>query len=309
MMDIFKKLFWKILFRINGFTYYPIGGGGGDDDEPQAAPFVLPGFAQGLPEEQLALIRSQIGKTVAAPGEFDIASQSLQGLLGISPDQFQFPLEAINQALDAQQAQQLQRFEENVNPLLAQRGQLDSTTRENQLGRFLSDQGTSRLGTTADLLTQQAQQNFQLAQFLPQFQSQIAGQLGGLGGQRVALDQFNFQIPQQQANALGGVFNQGIDLGQRRINQSNLQFQADLQARLAQQQQQSQLFQSLGSLGFSGITGGASGASGLLGKDVGFGGGFLQGVQGTSGQTQFLNQVKKLGLGNFSRNINLSSLN
>jgi len=39
------------------------------------------------------------------------------------------------------------------------------------------------------------------------------------------------------------------------------------------------------------------------------GSGILQGIQGTAGQTQFLNQVKKLGLGNFSRGINLSSLN
>ena len=87
---------------------------------PSAPAFQLPGFAQGLPEEQLALIRAQVGKQVAIPQEFEIASETLQGLLGTQPDQFQFPLEAIQEALDAPQAQQLQRFEEKVNTLLAQ---------------------------------------------------------------------------------------------------------------------------------------------------------------------------------------------
>src|SRR3990167_1213821 len=286
-----KNLFWKFIFFIHGFKFYPYGGGDGDD-KPEAPAFQLPSYAQGLPEEQLALIRARIGKTAGTPQEFDIASQALQGLLGTQASQFQFPREAIQQALDAQQAQELQRYQQQVNPLLAQRGQFDSSTRENLLTDFLGYQSTARLGTTADLLTQEAQQNLQLQQFIPQFQSGIAGQLAGLGGQRSALDQFNLTLPfQTTIPGLGNVYNQGLALGDRDIAQQNLQFQADLQDYQQKQAQQSQLFSQLGQLGAAGLTGGLSG---LAPGGAGFFGGTLQGLQGTAGTAQLLSQFPGL---------------
>ena len=268
---------------------------------PSAPAYQMPSYAQGLPEEQLALIRSASGKTAAMPQEYDIASQSLQGLLGTSPDQFQFPMQDIQQALAAQQGIQYQDYLNQIRPIMAAQGQLDSSGYTNRISDFLKGQQSQTYGTTADLLTQQAMQNLHLGQWLPHFQSGIAGQLAGLGGQRSALDQFNLTLPfQTTIPALGGVYGQGMQLGDRNTQQANMQYQAQLQDYMQKQQQQSQMFQQLGQLGMSGLTGGLSGAAGMLGGAkgmAGFGGGFMQGLQGTAGTASLLNQFPGLGMG------------
>ena len=156
-------------------------------ERPSVPQFQLPEYARGLPNETLALIRSQVGKQSAIPEEFDLSSQLLQQLAGTSADQFQFPVQDIQNALASQQAIQLEDFQKQIRPLLAAQGQLDSSAHTNLLSDFLQGQQSQALGTTADVLTQQALNNLQLQQFIPQFQSGIAGQLAGVGGQRAVI--------------------------------------------------------------------------------------------------------------------------
>lgn len=263
---------------------------------PSAPAYQIPGWASGLPEEQLALIRAQVGKEAPVPGEFDIASQALQGLLGTQAEQFQLPIQQIQDALSAQQGIQYQDYLDQIRPIMAAQGQLDSSSYTNRISDFLQGQQAQSYGTTADLLTQQALQNLDLQKWIPQFQSGIAGQLAGLGGQRSALDQFNLTLPfQTTIPALGNVYEQGLSLGDRNTQQANMQYQSDLQSYMQKEQQKAQLYQSLGQLGMAGLTGGLSGAAGLLGTGTGFGGGFLQGLSGTAPSSMLLNKFQELG--------------
>lgn len=297
-----KYLFLKCQFsepRCKAFK----GGGilkcncGKSGKAPSAPQYQMPSWAAGLPEEQLALIRSQIGKQASIPGEFDIASQALQGLLGTQAEQFQLPIQQIQDALAAQQGIQYQDYLKEIRPIMAAQGQLDSSGYTNRISDFLQGQQAQSYGTNADLLTQQALQNLQLQQWVPQFQSGIAGQLAGLGGQRSALDQFNLTLPfQTTIPALGNIYGQGLQFGDRNTQQANMQYQAQLQDYLQKQQQQSQMYQQLGQLGMAGLTGGLSGAAGLLGgaKGMGsFGSGFLEGLMGTAPSTRFMTQWNK----------------
>jgi len=328
------------------------------NEKPSVPEYQLPAWAEGLPSETLDIIRQSVGAQAATPPEFDIASQSLQGLLGTQltpqtvgipedyatarqgftglagyqPDQFAFPMDEIQQALAAQQAIQMEQYQKQIRPMLAQQGQLDSSYHTNLLGDYLQGQQAQTYGTTADLLTQQAQQNAQIQQWLPQFQSgvygslanlgtqqsgidqynaamqnqfaqynpqfqsQIAGQLAGLGGQRSALDQFNLQLPfQTTIPAFQQQYGQGLQEGGARTQQANLGYQADLQAYQQQQQQMQGLIGSGVGLGVGALTGGLSGAQGLFGtnpsgKDIGFGGGALLGLQGINPQSYGLSQ-------------------
>lgn len=140
-----------------------------------------------------------------------------------------------------------------------------------------------------------------LARWLPQFQSGIAGQLAGLGGQRSTLDQFNLQLPfQTTIPALGNVYGQGMQFGDRTTQQANLQYQQDLQSYREAEARKQKMYEQLGSLALAGATGGMSGAAGMLGPAsgmAGFGGGFMQGLQGTAGTASLLNQFPGLGMG------------
>src|SRR3990167_899827 len=117
-------------FNGGGILKCTCGKGG---KQPSAPAYQLPGWASGLPEEQLALIRSASGKTAAMPQEYDIASQALQGLLGTSPDQFQFPMQDIQQALSAQQGIQYQDYLNQIRPIMAAQGPLDSSWVKNRI--------------------------------------------------------------------------------------------------------------------------------------------------------------------------------
>ncbi len=281
---------------------------------PSVPAYQQPAWAGGLPEEQLALIRSQVGKQAPIPGEFDIASQALQRLLGTQAEQFQLPIQQIQDALAAQQGIQYQDYLKEIRPIMAAQGQLDSSGYTNRISDFLQGQQAQSYGSTADLLTQQAMQNLQLQQWEPQFQAGIAEQLAGLGGQRSALDQFNLTLPfQTTIPAMGNVYGQGLQLGDRNTQQANMQYQADLQNYMQKEQQKAQMYQQLGQLGMAGLTGGLSGGFGLLGGAggmAGFGGGFMKGLQGTAGMASLLNQFPGLGsggTGNFRYNQKLPS--
>ena len=191
---------------------------------PNAPQFQLPAWAQQLPEEALALIRAQGGQQLQEPKEFGMASQTLQNLLQSKPDQFQFPMANIQQALAAQQGLQFQDWQKQMRPTAAQGGYLDSTYFGNMMGDYLKGQQAQTYGTTADLLTQQAQQNLALQQWLPQFQASLAGQLGGLGGQRLGVSEYNLQQPYKQAGALSGMFGQGSDLASQLYQSQQLPF-------------------------------------------------------------------------------------
>lgn|SRR3990167_1403148 len=266
--------------------------------QPSAPAYQMPSWASELPEEQLALIRSQVGKQAGMPGEFDMASQALQGLLGYTPEQFQFPMEQIQQALTAQQGLQQEDYLKQIRPILAQQGQLDSSYYTNLVSDFLKGQQAQTYGTTADLLTQQALKNLELQQYIPQLQLSAASGLGGIGGQRSGIEQFNLQLPfQTTIPAFGNVYGQGLNLGDRNTQQANMQYQADLESYKQKEAQKQQLYQQLGQLGLAAATGGMSGGLGMLGAGKGFGGGALQGLMGTAGQSQLMNQFMGGGMG------------
>lgn len=248
-------------------------GKSGKAPSPAVPAYQMPSYAQGLPEEQLALIRSMSGKQAAMPQEYDIASQALQGLLGTQADQFQLPIQQIQDALAAQQGIQYQDYLKEIRPVMAAQGQLDSSGYTNRISDFLQGQQAQSYGSNADLLTQQALQNLQLQQWVPQFQSGIAGQLAGLGGQKSALDQFNLQLPfQTTIPALGSVYGQGMQLGDKNYDSAMKQYQQAMQEYEQQQQQQQALYKTIGMVSplggaiYGGISGGGQGfASSLSG--------------------------------------------
>jgi len=269
-------LFWTIIFALEGFKFYPYGGGGGGD-APEAPEFVLPEAIQGVDQETLDLIRSQIGREAATPAEFDISSQALQDLLGYQFDDtaFQLPIDQIQEALSAQQAIQKEQFLQELRPIVAAQGQLDSTGYTNRIADYIQGQQAQSLGSRADLLTQQSLQELsrqqQLNQFIPQFQAGIAQQRAGVGQQRVGLDQFNLQLPfQTTIPALQQQYQIGLGQAGQETSQRNLQFQADREDYLNRQEQINSLISGAGGLALAAGTGGASSVAG--------GGGFAQGT-------------------------------
>lgn len=273
IIDTFKNML-GLNFLKKSILYF-----GGDEEEPTAPAFTLPEWARGLPPETLELIRGQVGAQVAEPAEYGISSQALQQMLGYQPEQFQFPMEEIQQAMAAQQALQMEQYQKQIRPTLAGMGQLDSTYYANLLSDFMKGQQAQTYGTTADLLTQQAQQNLQTQQWLPQFQAGVAGQLGGLGGQRAGLEQFNLQLPfQTTIPALQQMYGTGLQQAGQEFQAALVPYQQQLQSYQQQQQQQAALMQGLGSLSLMAATGGMSGAMGLIPGVTGFGGGAMMGL-------------------------------
>jgi len=159
------------------------------------------------------------------------------------------------------------------------------------------------LGTTADVLTQQALNNLQLQQFIPQFQSGIAGQLAGVGGQRAALDQFNLTLPfQTTIPAFQQQFGLGLQQGDAVTKQANLQFQSDLAQFNDDEARRRKLIQGAAALGTAALTGGLSSGAGFLPGVTSFGGGgALLGAQGV-GAGSFLGAGGGGGTGNFRFN-------
>jgi hypothetical protein len=225
---------------------------GGDSPERPAYPIYDTSNLQPLIDEYLNLARGGIGKTlseppeyslisqqlqnllgfqpsvtqITAPQEYGMASQTLQDILGLQPQAFQFPMEDIQKALSAQQGIQLNDYLKQIRPVLAQQGQLDSSYYTNLLGDFLQQQQAQTYGTTADLLTQQAQQNLALQQYFPQLKTSAAGQLAGIGTQQADIQRLNAQLqyllPQYQSGILNQL--QGIGGARSGIEQYNMQY-------------------------------------------------------------------------------------
>lgn len=298
--------------------FWGLGGNNGDDGGPPAPPqYELPAWAQGLPEEQLKYIRQYLGTQLQEPSEYGMASNTLQGLLNYSPQlsylqmpseydtvgqgfgnllnyqpsQFQFPMEEIQRALDAQQAMQLQQYQNQIRPVLAKQGQLDSSYYTNLLDKYLQGQQTSRLGNTANLLTQQATQNYDLSKwlpqlktsalsglsalggartginqynatlnnnlqtYLPQLRSSTATTLANLGGLRSGIQEYNLGIPLKGQSAFGDVYGEGINLANNQYNVANNQWQQAMKQYENDQAQNAAKISSMGQLG-----GGALGA-------------------------------------------------
>jgi len=288
--------------------------GGGAPPPPG---YELPAWAAGLPEEQLKYIRQLAGQGgLQMPSEYGISSQALQNMLGYQPQQFQFPMEAIQKALDAQQSMQLQQYQDQIRPTLARQGQLDSTYYTNLLDKYLQGQQTSRLGNTANLLTQQATQNYDLSKWLPQFQTGVAGQLAGIGGQKANINQLNLTTPfSTYIPAFGNVYNQGLQLGDREFGAKNTQWLQALEQYNKDQANQAAMISSLGQIlgaGAGFAVGGPGGA--VLGSSLGgtastlFGGSGGGTDFGTALQYAYPQQQQPIDLSSLFKGYNLNSM-
>ena len=252
--------------------------GGGEEDEPPPPPkYELPDWAQGLPEEQLALIRKYIGSSLQQPAAYGQAGDVYNRLLNYQPSQFQFPMAEIQKALEAQQGLQFEQYQKQIRPVLANQGQLDSTYYANLLDNYLKGQQAQTYGTTADLLTQQGLTNLDILKWLPSFQAGVAGQLQGLGSAQTGINQFNLGIPLTGQSALSGVYGQGLQLGDRNKAAADQAWTQILKQYEADQAQQAALISSLGQILGAGAgtlfalpTGGLSvGAGAMLGSSLG----------------------------------------
>lgn len=291
MFKVLENMFFGIFDKAIIGIWGPIGVGlglnrllGGDDEEePQAPGLAIPAWAQGLPPEILDMIRQQAGQQLPEPAEYGISSQALQAMLGYQPEQFQLPISDIQQALAAQQQLQMQDYQRQIRPILAQQGQLDSTYYADLLGKYLQGQQAQTYGTTADLLTQQALQNLNLQQWLPQFQAGVAGQLAGLGGQRAGIGQFNLQLPfQTTIPALQQMYGTGLQEAGQQFSANLIPYQQDLQKYMADQAQQQAMMQMIGQLAGTAIGGTVGGPGGaMMGSQLG---GSLGGTVGGGAQ-------------------------
>jgi hypothetical protein len=265
-------LAWGFLFwyahnhPVKEISFPERGGGGGGDEAPTVPSYQLPSWAESLPPEIKQYIMQGVGQTVSMPTEYGISSDALQKLLGYTPEQFQYPMADIQKALEAQQGLQYEQYLKQIRPTMAQQGQLDSTYYANMISDYLKNQQAQGLTNTANLLTNQATQNYNLSTWLPQFQSGVAGQLAGIGGQKAQIDQYNLQYPYQTyIPALTSLYGQGVNQGNAQYQSAMNQYNAAMQDWQNQQNQAGAQAGSIGSLSGMGLalalapfTGGAS---------------------------------------------------
>lgn len=190
----------------------------------------IPSYSRAeIPADLLSYIQSGVGKTLAEPSEYGISSQALQDLLGYTPEQFQYPMDEIQQALAAQQALQMEQYQKQLRPIMANQGQLDSTYYANMIGDYLKGQQAQTYGTTADLLTNQATQNYDLSKWLPTFRGGAAEALAGLGSNRTGIQQYNMEYPYKTyIPAYQSAYGQSMDEGANRYQSAMNQFNQDM---------------------------------------------------------------------------------
>jgi hypothetical protein len=224
-------------------------------EAPTVPQYTLPSWAESLPPEIIDYIKQGVGQTLSQPAEYDIASQQLQSLLGQTPEQFAYPMADIQKALEAQQGLQYEQYQKQIRPTMAAQGQLDSTYYANMLSDFLKNQQSQSLSNTANLLTNQATQNFQLQQWLPQFKASVSQALQGVGGAKSGIEQYNMQYPYQTyIPALSNMFGQGMNLGNQQYQSAMNQYQAALNEYNQNVADASAKWQSLGMLGGPTVT-------------------------------------------------------
>lgn len=252
---------------------YAIRGGGGGNDSPPAVPTYdqsFPSWAKDLPPEQIALLRQYASGQTTTPSAFGQAQDIYGKLANYSPDQFKYPMEDIQKALQAQQDIQYQQYQKQINPILASQGQYDSSYRTNLNSDFLKGQQAQAYGQTANLLTNQASQNFDLSKMLPQWQGAAASGLTGLGAQQANVNNQNAQRPLLASQGLGQVYQQGLSYGNNQYDSAMKQYQAALDQYNQQQEQQQGLYSSLGMISpiggaiYGGVSGGGQGLASSL---------------------------------------------
>ena len=168
----------------------------GKASEPPKSPTAESAIASSaLLQELEKMYRSYIGQSISTPAEWGQQGDVYTQLLNYTPEQFAYPMDDIQKALASQQALQLEDYQKQLRPMLAAQGQLDSTYYANLLGDYLQGQQSQSLSNTANLLTNQATQNYNLAQWLPQFKQSVAGSLGNLGQNRLSLEEQNLMLP------------------------------------------------------------------------------------------------------------------
>lgn len=270
----------------NGISYLKRGGGdsGGDAPTPPTYDQSFPAWAKGLPQEQIDLYRQIANNQIQQPAQYQQASDIYSKLANYQPSQFQYPMADIQKALQAQQDLQYQQYQKQINPILASQGQYDSSYRTNLNSDFLKGQQAQNYGTTANLLTNQANQNYDLSKWLPQIQGQAAQGLQGVGTAQANLQNLNNQGLNTSAAGLGNVFGQGVTLGNNEYQSAQAQYQAALNQYNQQQQSNSNMFGALGTIGGAGL--GALFAAPTGGLSLA-GGAALGGLAGGTASTLF----------------------
>lgn len=315
-MGLFSSIGDILSYGVDDMWKDALGGGG----DKYSAP-IAPQWEQQIPEalknyfpDMLAYLNSLKGGQLQMPAEYDLVSQQLQSLLGFQPSitqipepseygqasqylqnylnnppSFNYPMQDIMKALEAQQALQYQDYLEQIRPIAARQGQLDSSAYTNAIGKYLQGQQSTSYNRIADLLTQQALTNLgiqqtlpgvaqglsgigaqrgdiqrlnaQMQYLLPQYQSGILSQLQNLGTAKTGINEFNLQYPYSSyIPAMSNLYGQGMNYAGQQYQSEMVPYNQEMQIQLANKAasdaQQQQLMGMLGSLALSAGTGG-----------------------------------------------------
>lgn len=196
-------------------------------EDPPAVPTYdqsFPSWAKGLPQEQISMYNQFASNPIPMPAGYGQASDIYNKLANYTPANFQYPMAEIQKALQAQQDLQFQQYQKQINPTLASQGQLDSTYHTNLLSDYLKSQQAQNYGTTANLLTNQATQNYDLSKWLPTLQGTAASGLQNVGTAQANLQNINANRLPTAAAGLGNVFGEGINLGDKEYNSAMQQY-------------------------------------------------------------------------------------
>ena len=232
----------------------------------------IPESLQSYFPDMVAYLNSLKGQQLQMPTEYGQAGDYLSNYLN-NPPSFNYPMEDIMKALEAQQALQQQDYLNQLRPLYAQQGQLDSSAYTNAIGKYMQGQQSTSYNRIADLLTQQALTNLGIQQTLPG----VAQGLSGIGTQKAGIEQFNLNQPYQSyIPAMNILYNQGMNYATNQYGSEMVPYQQEMEIQLANkaasQAQQQQLMGMLGSLGLTAVTGGLGGLLGGTGFMAGAGG-------------------------------------
>lgn len=254
LLGLIGFLGWMFLFsQIKGKSHCRnrLVRGGGDEDAPVAPSYTLPDWAQDIPTDVLNYLNQAGSTTLSYPSEYSTVADTLNQLLNYQTTDFAYPMTDIQSALASQQALQLEDYQKQIRANLAKQGQLDSTYYTDLLSNYLKNQQSQSLTNTANLLTNQAEQNYNLQTWLPQFKTSVAQALQNLGTSKSGIDTSNLSNLYSVANALNSLYGTGL-------NQANSEYTAALNA---YQQQLDEYNQNQ----TGGLFGGLMGSAGGLG--------------------------------------------
>lgn len=258
LLGLIGFLGWMFLFsQIKGKSHCRnrLVRGGGDEDAPVAPSYTLPDWAQNIPTDVLNYLNQAGSTTLSYPSEYSTVADTLNQLLNYQTTDFAYPMTDIQSALASQQALQLEDYQKQIRANLAKQGQLDSTYYTDLLSNYLKNQQSQSLTNTANLLTNQAEQNYNLQTWLPQFKTSVAQALQNLGTSKSGIDTSNLSNLYSVANALNSLYGTGL-------NQANSEYTAALNAYQQQLDEYNQnqnfwnsLWTGVGTLGTSYLSG------------------------------------------------------